>query len=139
MTDYKTDALGFTPDSKGWDTLNIHGQTVEVRRIERTENIYGTKRDSRSLRTVPNYDKIKGTKTTVWFNAYVELKGSESMSDTYLGYPTFRKGAWLGVDTNHAFNQNQSEAEKLRSALGQIDSVIESWKKVTQEGYYGTD
>lgn len=71
-----------------------------------------------------------------WFCAYADLKNSRYLSDTFLGYPTYRKEDIVGVDTAHAFNERQNEAEKLASALHQIESIIKSWKSATEEGYH---
>lgn len=72
----------------------------------------------------------------VIFNAYVKLKDSNVLSDTFLGHPTYREGDVLGVDTAHARNEGQSEVRRLADALHQIESIIESWKNATEEGYY---
>jgi hypothetical protein len=88
---------------KKWLTLNILNQSVTIKRIE--------------------------TGKRIWFCAYVELKDSNVLNESFLGYPTYRKEDVVGVDTGHAFNENHTEAEKLSSALSQIESIIKVWNK----------
>jgi hypothetical protein len=106
---FKTDALFHSSDTKAFQSVNICGQEVEVRRVT-----------------------CKGLKDA-YFNAYVLLPHSSVLSDSFLGYPTYRKDDWVGVDTAHSFNDDQSEAEKFGSALGQIESVITAWKSAIKE------
>jgi hypothetical protein len=68
-----------------------------------------------------------------WFCAYATLKNSSVLSDEFLGYPTFREGDKVGIDTAHSFNIDQTLEEKLASALHQIEYVIEKWKKAIKE------
>ena len=76
--------------------------------------------------------KHKSFKTTV-FCAYTELKNSNILKENFLGYPTFRDGDIVGVDTAHSFNMKQTEAEKLLSAIHQIIFIIEKWKEAIGE------
>lgn len=102
---FKTDALFKSGDTKPFQCVNIAGQVVEVRRVY-----------------------VQGLKEP-YFNAYAFLPHSSVLSDSFLGSPTFRHEDWVGVDTAHSFNDGQSEAEKLGSALSQIENVILAWKK----------
>lgn len=86
-----------------WSIFNIMGYRVEVRRMEGNER--------------------------VWFTAYVRLRNSKFLSDNFLSHPTLREGDVCGIDTAHSFNEDQSEAEKLSSALHQIETVIERYKE----------
>jgi len=86
---FKTDVLFKSPDTKPFQSVNICGQEVEVRRV-----------------TTPGL--------TAYFNAYAFLPHSGVLSDSFLGHPTFRHEDWVGVDTAHSFNDGQSEAEKVR-------------------------
>lgn len=107
-----------------FSTFNVLGQTVEVKRL-----------------TTPAWTSTKTKKkheAKVWFCAYAELKGAEVLSESYL-HVTYKEGNKVGVDTNHAFNEGQNEAQKLASALHQIEYTIQKWKEATQEGYYGED
>lgn len=91
--------------SKPFTTINVNGVVVEVRIAKYGKNAY--------------------------FNAYANLTGSNILSDSFLGHPTYRKGDWVGVDTNHSFNDNQTSAGKLASALNQIEGVIKAWQEAT--------
>ncbi|MBV6340339.1 hypothetical protein [Candidatus Magnetobacterium casense] len=97
----KTDE--FKLGSKPFARFNIAGNEVEVRLVE--------------------------NKFSTHFCAYTELIGSKALSDSFLGC-TFRKDDWVGVDTGHSFNQEQNLAERLCSALNQIERVITSAKEV---------
>lgn len=121
----KTDTMGF--GSTAWAKFHIYDQIVEVRLVERT--------------LPKGTSLLKGKNAKEWENhshfcAYVELKGSQNLSDSFLGYPTYRKEDWVGVDTAHAFNEGETMAEKLASALHQIEGSIEAWKTATQDGFY---
>lgn len=107
---FKTDALFKSSDTKPFQSVNIAGQEVEVRKVS-----------------------VKGLKEP-YFNAYALLPNSHVLSDSFLGSPTFRQDDWVGVDTAHSFNDGQSEAEKFGSALSQIENVILAWKRATMEG-----
>jgi len=127
MTDYETDGFFDNATSKAWSKFRIYDKLVEVRLV--------------SMELPVGTSLLKGKKAKEWkkrcyFNAYVELKGSQNLSDTFLGHPTFRDGDWVGVDTAHAFNENETMSQKLASALHQIESTIEVWKTATQEGFY---
>ena len=78
-------------------------------------------------------------KVETWFCAYVKLPNHRVFSDTYLGHPTFREGDWVGVDTNHSYHQDYTELQKFMSAIEQITSIIEAYRKATEESYYGDD
>ncbi len=102
--------------SEPYLNLNINGFEVEVRKADYTR----TKGKSMKL--------VK----TIYFNAYVELKGSNILSESFLNYPTYREGDVLGVDTNHAHNDGQGEADRLADALQQIGSIILRYKEVVK-------
>jgi len=124
-TTFKTDALGFA--SKPWATFHIYDKEVEIRICEDTHPV--------------GKNLLRGKDTKKWivkshFCAYAELENSHILSDTFLGYPTYRHADWVGVDTAHAFNEGQTGAQKLASALHQIEGIIESWRKATQSGVY---
>ena len=87
-----------------WDTLYLHGEKVTISRMV-----------------------VSGK---IWFSSYVTIEGSEALRDDYLNNPTFRKGDEFGYDTNHRYNDKQSEAEKLSDAIHQIQSGIEQVIKV---------
>lgn len=107
----ETDKLGFK--SKPFTWFRIFEFRVEVRKV--------------------------GDKILNHFCAYVKLPKSQHLSDSYLGDVTYRKDEWVGVDTGHAFNEKHTEAEKLASALHQIEFVIKQYKKATEDGYYEED
>jgi hypothetical protein len=67
------------------------------------------------------------------FDAYAELKNSKVLSESFLGHPTFRDEDIVGVDTAHSFNEKQTEAEKLLSAINQLTFIIEKWKEAIGE------
>ena len=95
-------------------TINIHGYTVEVFKME--------------------IGKIAG-KEKSWFCAYAELKGSKALSDSYLGNPTYRKEDVVGVDTAHSYNDNHTMEQKLADALRQIQIIIKTFKLATTDTY----
>jgi hypothetical protein len=68
--------------------------------------------------------------TEIFYNAYVELKGSHMLSDEALNYPTYRNEDIVGVDTGHTYNEDQTPAEKLIDAIKQITEVIQAADKV---------
>lgn len=103
----QTGKLGLA--SEYFTSFNIRGITVEIRKVEHLEF-------------------SKKTPIRMHFCAYAELENSHILSDSFLGFPTFRKDDWVGVDTAHCFNEGQSEAEKLVSAIHQIDEIILIWK-----------
>lgn len=94
-------------ESKKWSYFNINGIRVEVRFVEKYKH----------------------------FCAYAVLKDSHVLSDRFLGHPTFRKDDVVGVDTAHAFNMEENMAEKLASALHQIEGIIESWREAIKGEY----
>ena len=100
----KTDKLGFGEQSKPFGTVNICGFEVEIRKV--------------SIVAFSSH-----------FCAYAKLKGSKALSESDLGYPTFKQGDWVGIDTAHHFNMTQTEAEKLYDALIQIEGVIRAYQK----------
>jgi len=71
-------------------------------------------------------------KNEFWFSAYVKLTFSNILKDDVLGYPTYRKGNIVGVDTGHAFNQKQTEVEKFVSVITQITHTIKQYKKLVK-------
>ena len=104
---------------------NIGGQSVEVFKL-----------------VSPSWKSEKTKKKHLertWFCAYATLKGSENLSESFLGHPTYKEGDKVGVDTAHAFNEEQTLDEKLRSALTQIHWVINRWKEATVDGFYPED
>lgn len=108
VQDWFTDA--FKLQSEKFGLLNIAGQRVEVRKIS-----------------------MKGSIGT-FFNAYAKLKDSSKLSEEFLGYPTFQEGDVVGVDSAHAFNTGQDEAQKLLSVLAQIECCIDAWKSAIKGG-----
>jgi hypothetical protein len=119
MSTFKTDSMGFT--SKPFWKYHIYDVEVEVRMVEH------------SLLVGKN---AKERTTKRHFNAYAELKGSETLSGSFLSHPTFRREDWVGVDTAHSFNEKHTDAEKLSSALSQIQYIIEEWMSATKDGFY---
>ena len=93
--------------------VNICGQKVTIKKISRVGKTY--------------------------FCAYVDLEKSEVLSDSFLGYPTYREGIVVGVDTAQNYNEYQTLDEKLMSAMHQIERIIKSWKSAVKEGYYSED
>ena len=83
--------------------------------------------------------RVEVRKVNTWFCAYARLPDHEVLSDTYLGYPTFREGDWVGVDTNHSYHQGYTDLQKFESALEQIKGIIEQYRKATEESYYGNE
>lgn len=118
----RTDKFDMT--SVPFGVFNVMGQKVEVRRCLRPALSY--KKDGKTIKTPE----------VIWFNAYVELEGSKTLSKSFLGYPTFRKDDWVGIDTNHAFNEGDKPEERLANALHQIEGVISNWRQATEDGYY---
>lgn len=108
MTEEKwfTEGL-FGQRSSTFSSFNIAGERVEVRKVHLEED--------------------------TWFCAYANLKNSNILSDDFLDYPTLRKGDIVGVDANHSYNKEQSEAERLADALHQIEAIILKWKEVTKD------
>ncbi len=91
---------------KKWDEININGYDVTIARNEGREV------------------------GQVWFCSYVTIKHSQYLDDSILCYPTFRDGDEFGYDTNHSYNDKQSEAEKLSDALRQAQDGIKEALKV---------
>ena len=65
-----------------------------------------------------------------WFCSYVTIKGSRVLNDAHLNYPTYRDGDKFGYDTVHAYNDKQTQVEKLSDAVEQIQHGIEQALKV---------
>ena len=86
--------------SKSLGIINVAGKEVNIREVDMQIEIF--------------------------YDAYVELKGSHLLSDEALDYPTYRDDDIVGVDTGHAYNEDQTPAEKVIDAIKQITEVIES-------------
>ena len=89
----------------------IRGQRVEIRRLVHCMQ--------------PVSDKIE-----VFYNAYVKIEDASPkwLKKVYdCDSATFEESGWLGVDTGHAWNKDQSDSEKIEDALNQITDIIDDF------------
>jgi hypothetical protein len=80
-----------------------------------------------------NIREVKLSSEAIWYNAYVEFKGSSAVKDDYISWATFRDGNIIGVDTMHSYNDELTQAEKLIDAIHQIGHIIERLNEVLKE------
>lgn len=99
-----------------FETINIMGYDVEIRKMNRSVNKIG-----------------------FHFCSYVLLPNSKHLSDNFLGNPTYREGDTIGFDTAHAFCIDYSELDLFRSAIDQITHAIKKYRVAMEENYYGED
>ena len=79
-----------------------------------------------------NIREIKLGNEAIWYNAYVDFKGSSAVKDDYISWATFREGDIIGVDTMHSYNDEQTQAQKLIDAIHQIEHIIEKLNEVLE-------
>lgn len=66
-------------------------------------------------------------------NAYVKLPKSKKLSEEELGYPSWKDGDVVGVDTAHSFNETHNYQQRLLSAEHQIEYVITRYKEMIRK------
>ena len=74
-----------------------------------------------------------GKGKTVNWTAYVELKNSQYLSDEFLGYPTYRDGDIVGVDTDRESRYGSPDMTLL-TAMQHMTNIIRSWGDATDGG-----
>ena len=104
---FKTNKLGLL--GTHYKQIKIRGVDVEVRIVKKPRK----------------YDDKMGLYP--WFCAYAYIKVSSKTPE--LWNETYREKGWVGIDTAHYFNINQTKEEKYKSAINQIEGLIQSWEK----------
>jgi len=74
-----------------------------------------------------------GVGVEVNWTAYVELKNSKYLSNSYLSNPSFREGDIVGVDTDRESRYGQPDMTLL-TAIQNITHIIELWGDATDGG-----
>jgi len=78
--------------------------------------------------------EVKGMKITDnWICAYTNLENAEDYTDEELGYPTYRNGETIGVDTAHFWNIGTSIKQKEKDARDQIKISIDCYLNTLKE------
>jgi len=75
------------------------------------------------LRQIGNGKKVNWT-------AYVELKNSQYLSDSYLGFPSYREGDVIGTDTDREKRWEKPDMTLL-TAIQTITNMIDLWLDAT--------